>query len=866
MVQLDKILSERSDERTLRALMALPDMEFGSVVEKVLGCLELRTLRSRPRGDYIIADCEHRPDGRKYTVFFSRKDAPVAKNDVLSLISYTEKTGSDNALVFSASGIASEGERLLRERSIGYADGPKLASLLRRFDLDRLVVGYADSKKAEVVPEPARMKVAGSKLEDAMRAGYDALAAKDHMRALEAFDLAIYIDDTYDVSWRLKGNTLDEMGYNEQALECYKRALELLPESDETWFSLGNCFYSLGRFTEEIMCYDKALFYNPALQKALINRGSTLHRLGRYQDALETYDRVLKINYRLEKVHNNKGATLHAMGHGLEALDSYNRAIELRHDYVEAWMNKGNLLYELARYDEALAAFTQVTGFRPEYPKGWYTRGLVLRKLEKPTQAKAAFEQALRLDPDFTEARKALDEESKKVSAGVADVPRLVEDIFRKPSSEQPKPTEERVPEPPAPVMEEDVVTRVQEQKVEALAEELYGDRAELLFLLGRLDEAFDFLGKSLRLEGENAPLLTAAGNVLYRQGRLEAAVKSYEHAVAADPTYVPALVNLQTALMDSKEWEPAHSVSDALRRSGAGWQGHVLASYSARQKNDYPKAVEDVENAIAAEGLSALLNYRGLIKLDAEDMDGAADSFARAKTSPLDPSEAHNNAGVMLYRKGDVEAASIEFDKSIRLLKANAPAWNNRGCVLYKMDRIREAVACFEESLIISPSPVAAINKGFSQLTLDSLPEALASFEHSLKLGETPEAHNDRGIVLLRMGKIEDAHASFAEALRLSPEFKDAAANLRRAESLRPPPAAAEPGSGPKAPPKMEVVGGKEPSTVNLAQLTLQNLRDKRKSELEAICETLGVSSRGTKSELINRIVRMKKQQLPGK
>lgn len=862
MVELDRILSERSDERTLRSLMALPDMEFGSVVEKVLGCLELRILRSRPRGEYIIADCEHRPDGRKYTVFFSRKDTPVGKSDVQSLLSYTEKTGSDNALVFSAGGIAPDGERLLKGRSIGYADGPKLAALLRRFDLDKLVVGYADSKKAEVVPEPARMKVAGSKLEDAMRAGYDALAAKDHMRALEAFDLAIYLDDTYDVSWRLKGNTLDEMGYNEQALECYKRALELLPESDETWFSLGNCFYSLGRFTEEIMCYDKALFYNPLLQKAMINKGSTLHRLGRYQEALETYDRVLKLNYRLEKVHNNKGASMHAMGRGLEALDSYNRAIELKHDYVEAWMNKGNLLYELARYDEALAAFTQVTGFRPDYPKGWYTRGLVLRKLERPTQAKAAFEQALRLDEDFTEARKALEEESKKVSAGVADVPRIVEDIFRKPASEQPEAAEEPPPPPPAPVMAEDVVTRVQERKVEALAEELYGDRAELLFLLGRLDEAFDFLGKSLRLEGESAPLLTAAGNVLYRQGKLEAAIKSYEHAVAADPTHVPSLMNLQAALMDSNEWEPAHSVADALRRSEVGWQGHVLASFSARQKGDYPKAVEDVENAIASESLSILLNYRGLIKVDAEDMDGAAESFARVKASPLDPSEAHNNVGVVLFLKGDIEAASLEFDKSIKLMKASAPAWNNRGCVLYKMDRMREAIACFEESLLISPTPVAAYNKGFSQLTLDSLPEALESLEHSLKLGETPEAYNDRGIVLLRMGMIEDSQASFREALRMAPQFKDAAANLKRAEALRPPPAEPEPGSD--APPAMEVVGGKEATTLNLAELTLQNLRDKRKSELEAICEALGVSSRGTKTELMNRIIRMKKQ-LPG-
>jgi len=861
MVELDRILSERSDERTLRSLMALPDLEFGSVVEKVLGCLELRTLRSRPRGAYIIADCEHRPDGRKYTVFFSRKDSPISKGDVQSLIAYTEKTGSDNALVFSASGIASEGERLLKERAIGYADGPKLVALLRRFDLDKLVVGYADSKKAEVVPEPARMKVAGNKLEDAMRAGYDALAAKDYMRALEAFDLAIYIDDTYDVSWRLKGNTLDEMGYNEQALECYKRALELLPESDETWFSLGNCFYSLGRFTEEIMCYDKALFYNPLLQKAMINKGSTFHRLGRYQDALDTYDRVLKVNYRLEKVHNNRGATLHAMGRGAEALDSYNRAIELKHDYVEAWMNKGNLLYELARYDEALASFTQVTGFRSEYAKGWYTRGLVLRKMDRPTQAKAAFEQALRLDPNYVEARKALEEETKKISTGVADVPKIVEDIFHTPPAPPPPEEEgrEALPEPPPPLMDEDEVARVQEQKVEKLAEELYGDRAELLFLLGRLDEAFDFLGKSLRLEGENATLLTAAGNVLYRQGRLEAAIKSYEHAVAADPSYVPALVNLQTALIDTKEWEPAHSVSDALRRSDAGWQGHVLASYSARQKGDYQKAAEDVDNAIAAENLSVLMNYRGLVKLDAEDFEAAADSFARAKTSPLDPAEALNNSGVVLFRKGDMEAASLEFDRSIKLLKASAPAWNNRGCVLYKMDRIREAVACFEESLLISPTPVAANNKGFSQLTLDTLPEALGSFDHSLTLGETPEAHNDRGIVLLRMGRIEDSQDSFKEALRLAPQFKDAAANLKRADALRPPPSPAA--SGPAAPPKLEVVGGKESSAVNLSELTLQNLRDKRKSELEATCEALGVSSRGTKAELINRIIRVRKQ-----
>ena len=860
MVELDRILSERSDERTLRSLMGLPDLEFGSVVEKVLGSLELKIIRSRPRGAYIIADCEHRPDGRKYTVYFSRKEEPVGKSDIESLVSYTDKTGSDNALVFSASGISPEAEKILKDRAIGYAGGSRLVAVLRRFDLDKLVVSCADSKKAEIVPAAERASVAGGKLEDAMRAGYDALAAKDYMRALEAFDLAIYLDESYDVSWRLKGNTLDEMGYNEQALECYKRALDLLPDSDETWFSLGNCFYSLGRFTEEIMCYDKALFFNPSLQKAMINKGSTLHRLGRYPEALDTYDRVLKINYRLEKVHNNKGATLHAMGRGLEALDSYNRAIELRHDYVEAWMNKGNLLYELARYEDALTAFTQATGFRSEYPKGWHLRGLVLRKLERPVQAKAAFEQALRLDPDFVEARKALEEESKKVAESQADVPRIVGDIFHQPVPEPPPVAEEGVPELRAPVMEEDVVTRDQDQKMEALAQELYGDRAELLMLLGRLDEAFDFLGKSLRLEGENAALLTAAGNVLYKQGRTEAAIKSYEHAVAACPGYVPALVNLLTAVADSDEWERANEVSEALRRSGPGWQGHVLASLAARHRRDYARAVEDVENAVAAESLSMLFNYRGLVRMEAEDVEGASESFSRAMALPLDPSEGHNNSGVLLFKKGDIEAASLEFDKAIKFMKASAPAWNNRGCVLYKMDRIREAIACFEESLVISPTPVAANNKGFSQLTLDSLPEALVSFEQSLKLGETAEAYNDKGIVQLRMGKIEDAQVSFREALRMFPQFKDAISNLKRADSLRPPASKPEPASGQGAMPGMEVVGGKGAS-VNMSDLTLQNLRKARKSELEAVCEALGVSPRGTKTELINRILRTRKQ-----
>lgn len=854
MVELDKILSERSDERILRAVKELPDQEFYRMVNAVLGYLEIRPARTRPKSAFMIVEGIHRPDGKKYIVFFSRREEQVTARDIESIASYMARMQTSNGLVLTTSTIEAAAYELADKSNIGLADGAKVAALLRRFDLDKEVIRAAEAWKERA--KVAFIPGADRQLEEAMKEGYEALASRDYMKALDAFDRAILIKEDYDVPWRMKGNALDEMGYHEQALECYKRALELYPESDETWFSLGTCLYSLGRYNEELVCYDRALQYNPTLQKALINKGSTLHRLGRYKEALEAYDKVLKINYRLEKVHNNRGATLHALGQLNEALASYNRAIELKHDYVEAWMNKGALLYEMGRYGEALEAFTQMTQIRPELAKGWYLRGLAAKKVGDLTKAKASFDAALRLDPEFSDAKRALEEVSKKIAEKYTEVPRIVQDIL----SIEGGAAAAAAAEAEAPKVAEDVIARVSEETVEELAEELYGDRAELLLLLGRLEEAFDFLGKSLRLEGENAALLTAAGNVLYRMGKLEAAARTYEHALASDATYLPAMFNLHTALLGSGESERARTVSELLRNSVRAWQGRAAAALEAFERRDWRQALEDVEVSLALEDLSALHNLKGLIKLMSGDLDGAAEVFEKVKAAPLDPSEASNNYGVVLMKKGDFERASVEFDRAIKMRRSNHAAWNNRGCVLYKLDRVREAIACFEESAVVEPTHVALTNKGFSQLSLDMLNEALQSFEQSLKLAETAEAYDDKGIVLERLGRHEDALVAFREALRLAPQFKDAAENADRVsreivgkETPRPPPPPS---------PGEEIVGGQLSAEAILAQASEDYLRQKRKAELEAMCEALGLSPRGTRADLIVRILKAKNQR----
>jgi len=147
MVEIDKIISERSDERILKSLKYNTDQEFAKLVESILGYLELKLLRSRPKGAFYVAECIHRTDGKKCVVFFSRSDEVVSKSDMESLLSYMTRAESPNGLVLATSLIASDAASFAEVNNIGIAGGTKLSALLRRFDLDKEVMRSVEARK-----------------------------------------------------------------------------------------------------------------------------------------------------------------------------------------------------------------------------------------------------------------------------------------------------------------------------------------------------------------------------------------------------------------------------------------------------------------------------------------------------------------------------------------------------------------------------------------------------------------------------------------------------------------------------------------------------------------------------------------------
>jgi len=320
----------------------------------------------------------------------------------------------------------------------------------------------------------------------------------------------------------------------------------------------------------------------------------------------------------------------------------------------------------------------------------------------------------------------------------------------------------------------------------------------------------------------------------------------------------MPALFNLDTIALETGDPERAAKVSEALRKSAFGWQARAAASLDAFNKRNHKQALEDIEVALAMEDLGALQNYKGLLKLETGDIAGASEAFEKTKAMPLDPAGAFNNSGILLLRKGELEKASNELDRSIRLQRNNHAAWNNRGCVLYRLERVREAIACFEESSVMLPTTVALSNMGFSQLAIDMLNDAVQAFDQSLKIAETPETYNCKGIVLERLGRHEEALVSFKEALRMSPQFKDASDNARRVIVRTDLQKGVEhPASSAQSPPGEAIIGDK--AETSLEAVSESSLREMRKQELEAMCESLGLSPRGTRADLVLRILKVK-------
>ena len=141
----------------------------------------------------------------------------------------------------------------------------------------------------------------------------------------------------------------------------------------------------------------------------------------------------------------------------------------------------------------------------------------------------------------------------------------------------------------------------------------------------------------------------------------------------------------------------------------------------------------------------------------------------------------AHNNLGSAYLQQGRIKEAIAEFDEALILHPDVAEPHNNLGTAVLKEGQIKEAVAEFGEALKIDPANADAHNNlGNLLLQQGRLQDAIAEYQEALQIRPAfAGAYFNLGSALLQQGNPEEAIADFRQALQIDPDDANASYNL---------------------------------------------------------------------------------------
>jgi protein O-GlcNAc transferase len=193
-------------------------------------------------------------------------------------------------------------------------------------------------------------------------------------------------------------------------------------------------------------------------------------------------------------------------------------------------------------------------------------------------------------------------------------------------------------------------------------------------------------------------------GRALSDLKRHEAAVASYEAAIALNPGFSVGYYNRALALHDMGRYEAAVASFD---------QAIVLNPAYARAHN-----------------------YRGNALCELGRLEAALAGYDAAISLSMGYADAHNNRGNALLQLERYAAALASFDAVVALQPRFADAHNNRGNALYGLGRPDEALAAYDRAIALEPDHAGFhFNRGQVQDHLRQHAAAAASYGRVLEL-----------------------------------------------------------------------------------------------------------------------------------
>ena len=305
----------------------------------------------------------------------------------------------------------------------------------------------------------------------------------------------------------------------------------------------------------------------------------------------------------------------------------------------------------------------------------------------------------------------------------------------------------------------------------------------------GHWDEAERCCRKAIAADPGFAEAHVNLGVVLEAKGQLEAAVASYQEALRINPQ---ARIHLNlgiTLTHQGKRAEAIHHFREALTLKPGDAEARLNLGAALEAEGEFVEAETCYREMLKHSPAStdALFNL-GNVLLTTQRLGEAQLQYQRTLQLNANHAGAHNNLGLVLATLGQAGPAEASYRNALKHNPKHAGAHKNLGLLLAQDGRMREAGEHFQQSLALKPEQ-ADVQLHLANLLAaeDRLPEAVTHYQAALALAPgVLDAYVNLGGALHVLGRVDEAISVYRSLIERKPDWFQAHVYLGLALTTR--------------------------------------------------------------------------------
>ena len=288
--------------------------------------------------------------------------------------------------------------------------------------------------------------------------------------------------------------------------------------------------------------------------------------------------------------------------------------------------------------------------------------------------------------------------------------------------------------------------------------------------------QALEWIDRAIRINPGNVLSYVNQGGAHSQLGDHEAAIASYDHAVAIDrdgELAAVAFYNRGTSLQQlGRPAEALASFDEVLDfESPYEANAHYGRGTALLELGEREAAADSFERAVAVDpALIAAHRAHAVLCHQLQRYEAALASHDRALVRAPDEADLHHDRGATLAALGRHAEAVESYDRAIALRPYDPKAFNHKGLALHHLNRLEDAIAAFGRALALAPAdPDILNNLAVTQAADRNYRTAIAGFDAAIAAAPaTAKFYNNRGLAEAALKDHEAAIASFDRALAL--------------------------------------------------------------------------------------------------